>query len=63
MLAQDQFVRDHIEATDTLVVSVGGNDVALRPSVATALSMLMLTRSPVSMIRSGWAPGSTGLWR
>eukprot|EP00964_Phaeocystis_antarctica_P075395 scaffold46517_cov50-Phaeocystis_antarctica.AAC.1 len=37
MLAQDQFVRDHIEATDTLVVSVGGNDVALRPSVATAL--------------------------
>lgn len=59
MLAQDQFVRDHIEAADTLVVSVGGNDVALRPSVATALSMLMLTRSPVAMIRSGWAPGST----
>jgi len=59
MLAQDQFVRDHIEAADTLVVSVGGNDVALRPSVATAVSMLMLTRSPVAMIRSGWAPGST----
>ena len=37
MLAQDEFVHDHIEAEDTLVVSVGGNDVALRPSVKTAI--------------------------
>ena len=59
MLAQDLFVHEHIEAEDTLVVSVGGNDVALRPSVKTAISMLMLTRSPVSLIRSGWAPGSS----
>jgi len=59
LLPQDNFVREQLAAGDTLVVSVGGNDVALRPSAATVLAMLFLTRSPISLIRSGWAPGSS----
>lgn len=35
---QDAFVRDHLQPNDILVISVGGNDVALRPSAATALA-------------------------
>ena len=58
LLAQDVFLRDHIGPEDTLVVSVGCNDVALRPTAATAINMLMLTRSPTGMITSGWAPGT-----
>lgn len=42
LLDQDVFVRDHITDNDVLVVSVGGNDIALRPSTRTILSMLAL---------------------
>lgn len=58
LLPQDLFCRDNVLSGDTLVVSVGCNDVALRPSPATGVNMLMLTRAPTSMIRSGWAPGT-----
>lgn len=37
---QDTIVRDHITNDDILVVSVGGNDVALAPTCATALAVL-----------------------
>lgn len=37
---QDTIVRDHITNNDILVVSVGGNDVALAPTCATALAVL-----------------------
>ena len=42
MLAQDLFVHEHIEAEDTLVVSVGGNDIALRPTAMTIFHMANL---------------------
>lgn len=37
---QDEFLRDHINVNDVLVVSVGGNDVALRPTIGTAFAAL-----------------------
>mmetsp|Transcript_19313 Transcript_19313/g.27198 ORF Transcript_19313/g.27198 Transcript_19313/m.27198 type:complete len:245 (-) Transcript_19313:892-1626(-) len=43
LLDQDIFVRDHIEKNDILVVSVGGNDIALKPTTCTALNMACLT--------------------
>lgn len=39
---QDRFLRDNIQAKDVLVVSVGGNDIALAPSPCTIASMLGL---------------------
>ena len=57
LLPQDAFVRDHVGEEDTVVVSVGGNDVVLAPTPATAINMLLLTRSPRWLISSGWAPG------
>mmetsp|Transcript_102036 Transcript_102036/g.304462 ORF Transcript_102036/g.304462 Transcript_102036/m.304462 type:complete len:351 (+) Transcript_102036:26-1078(+) len=44
LLPADQFIRDHITADDYLVVSVGGNDIALKPSFCTILNMLVLVR-------------------
>ena len=41
LLSQDEFVRDHIKKDDILIVSVGGNDVALKPS-ETFLHILFL---------------------
>jgi hypothetical protein len=40
LLPQDVFLRDHVRAHDVLVVSVGGNDIALRPAPCTILSIL-----------------------
>ena len=40
--AQDKFCRDHLRPQDTLIVSVGGNDIALAPSCCTALNMATL---------------------
>jgi hypothetical protein len=42
MLKQDRVIRDTIQTQDTLVVSVGGNDIALAPSPCTILNMLGL---------------------
>jgi len=42
LMPQDEFIRDNIRADDTLVVSVGGNDIALRPSAMTILHMANL---------------------
>jgi len=42
LLPQDAFVRDNIQASDVLVVSVGGNDIALKPNVCTIVNMLLL---------------------
>lgn len=54
---QDVIIREHITERDTVIVSVGGNDVALKPTTATIINMALLTRSPEWLIRSGWAPG------
>lgn len=43
LLDQDKFIRDNITSEDTLVVSVGGNDVALTPVLFTILNLLVLS--------------------
>lgn len=40
LLSQDVFIRDNLREEDVLVVSVGGNDVALKPTLATVFNML-----------------------
>lgn len=40
LLPQDIFIRDNIAPSDTLIISVGGNDIALHPTARTALSAL-----------------------
>ena len=42
LLPQDAFIRDAIDANDVLVVSVGGNDVALQPLLCTAVNLALL---------------------
>jgi len=58
----DIFIRDHITSDDILVVNVGGNDVALRPSLGVILNMAwLLYLTPKACISVGpfMAPG---LW-
>lgn len=42
LLPQDEFIKQHITGDDVLVVSVGGNDIALKPSPCTIVNMLTL---------------------
>lgn len=42
MWPQDEFIRDNIQSDDVLVISVGGNDVALRPTLGTGISVASL---------------------
>lgn len=42
MLPQDIFIRDNITQKDILVVSVGGNDIALKPSPCTICNIISL---------------------
>jgi hypothetical protein len=42
LLSHDEFIRDNIRAQDILIVSVGANDIALRPLPTTVLHMLRL---------------------
>ena len=42
LLDQDAFIRDNITEEDYLIVSVGGNDVALQPLLCTIANMLAL---------------------
>eukprot|EP00055_Hartaetosiga_balthica_P017395 m.116188 g.116188 ORF g.116188 m.116188 type:complete len:320 (+) comp9302_c0_seq8:256-1215(+) len=52
LLAQDEFVADTITDNDILLVSVGGNDIALKPNGWTIMSMVGLTYlTPTWMIK------------
>merc|ERR1711998_191147 len=54
----DEIIRDNIKAEDVLVCSVGGNDIALRPTIATVVNMAALMyMNTHGMIESGWAIG------
>lgn len=56
---QDKFLRDHIQPNDILVVSIGGNDVAMSPTPCTIFSILSLVCClPPSCLENGWAGGS-----
>jgi hypothetical protein len=56
---QDAFLRDHLRPGDVLVVSVGGNDVALKPTLETAAALgSLILLSSRDDVRAGMALGS-----
>jgi hypothetical protein len=56
LLDHDKFIRDNIRAEDILVVSVGANDIALRPTLLTMIHMLRLAwLTPRSSLEKGTA--------
>jgi hypothetical protein len=58
LLAQDEFIRDNITENDILVVDVGGNDIALRPTTGVIVNMGMLVYlTPTLFVRANLAPG------
>jgi hypothetical protein len=44
LLPQDEFIRDNIRSNDILIVSVGANDIVLKPALSTIWHMLILAR-------------------
>ena len=42
ILKQDTFIRDNINQDDILIVSIGGNDIALKPSMKTMMHLAKL---------------------
>ena len=42
--SQDKVIRDNIQPDDLLVVSVGGNDIALAPNICTVVNMISLVK-------------------
>jgi len=55
---QDKFIRDNIQEDDVLVVSVGGNDIALLPCPCTIVSILGILCLPPSCVENGCAYGT-----
>ncbi|CAM9970605.1 unnamed protein product, partial [Heterosigma akashiwo] len=51
LLPHDEFIREKVGRNDVVVLSVGGNDVALRPTISTIASVLTITRMPMWLIR------------
>jgi hypothetical protein len=61
---QDIFVRDHLQANDVLVVSIGGNDVALAPTPCTIASIIGLVHcTPTWCLEQGFVFGSVPVRR
>lgn len=58
LLEHDVFVQEHLEDGDVIVVSLGGNDIALRPSTGTMLAIGSLNfLTPMWMASRGWGLG------
>jgi hypothetical protein len=56
---QDRFLRDNIQPDDILIVSIGGNDVALYPTPCTIASILgLICCIPSSCLEKGCVCGS-----
>lgn len=56
LLPHDQFIRDNIRSHDVLIVSVGANDIALKPLPGTIRHMLQLAwATPRSSLENGTA--------
>ena len=59
---QDRFLRDHIQSNDTLVVSVGGNDIALVPCPCTIASVVgLICCTPMYCLEHGFIMGTCPL--
>ena len=52
MRSQDKFIQNNIQQDDILIVSVGGNDIALYPTPCTILSMAGLICLPKTCIEN-----------
>ena len=55
---QDKFLRDNIGEEDVLIVSIGGNDIALYPTPATIAAVAGLLCLPNSCLESGRSFGA-----
>ena len=54
-LLLSQFIRDNIQPQDTLIVSIGGNDIALAPAPCTIVNMLgLIYCTPMCCIENGF---------
>jgi len=54
LLPHDEFIRDHLRPQDILIVSVGANDIALRPSLGTVFNMAQLAwLTPRALLERG----------
>ena len=57
LLPQDAWCGEHLTGRDTLVVSVGGNDIALRPSMSTignmATMLVLNSRESIEAVQRG----------
>mmetsp|Transcript_10048 Transcript_10048/g.16593 ORF Transcript_10048/g.16593 Transcript_10048/m.16593 type:complete len:357 (+) Transcript_10048:99-1169(+) len=59
LLGQDKFIRDNISSQDILIVSIGGNDVALAPTPCTIASISgLLCCLPQSCLENGTTFGT-----
>ena len=47
---QDRFIAQHIAPQDTLVVSIGGNDIALAPTTSTMTHLAALLLTPTQLL-------------
>lgn len=54
MLDQDTFIRNNIRRHDVLVISVGGNDIVLKPSLKTVLSLGVILMHQKTGFFKGW---------
>ena len=63
LLKQDAFIRDNLTANDFVLMSVGGNDIAMAPTIATMVNIGLLCYSPYWLIWLGLAPGYAHLVR
>lgn len=60
LMSHDEFIRDNIRSNDVLIVSVGANDVALKPNSSTIRHMLQLAwLTPRKNLENGTAGALT----
>ena len=57
LLTQDKFIRDTVREEDYIIMSVGGNDIAMAPTLATVVNIALLNLSPHWLTLLGLAPG------
>ncbi|KAL7514206.1 hypothetical protein ACHAXN_013233 [Cyclotella atomus] len=58
---QDKFIRDKISSQDVLIVSIGGNDIALAPTPCTICSVAGLLCLPTGCLENGRSFGAVPL--